>query len=192
MSKRILVLSGNPKPDSFSDALANRYVESARQHHAVRIHKISSMDFDPNLNVGYASDQCLEPDLLAFQHSVQWADHLLITTPIWWGAVPAKLKGLFDRTFLPGFAFKYMKGKTIPAKLLTGKTARIVMTMDTPTWYYRHFQGAPALRQLKTATLEFCGFNDVRNNMFGPLISANENKRTQWLESVDRLGAAGR
>lgn len=192
MAKRILVLSGNPKENSYSNRLAEAYMAAAQRSHEVRIHRIADMEFDPDLDAGYGRDKCLEPDLAAFQESVRWANHLFITTPVWWGALPAKLKGVFDRTFLPGFAFKYQKGKLIPDKLLKGKTARIVMTMDTPPWYYKLFQGAPALKQLKVATLEFCGFDRVRNNMLGPVISSNQQQRVQWLEMVARLGAKGR
>ena len=49
---------------------------------------------------------------------------MVIFTPIWWGALPAKLKGLIDRTFLPGFAFQYEEGKLMPKQLLKGRTAR--------------------------------------------------------------------
>lgn len=191
MTKRILVLSGSPKENSFSNRLAEVYTDAAKHNHDVRIHRIADMAFDPDLDTGYGRDKHLEPDLAAFQESVRWSDHMLITTPVWWGAVPAKLKGVFDRTFLPGFAFKYQKGKLMPDKLLTGKTARIVMTMDTPPWYYRLSQGAPALKQLKIATLEFCGFSRVRNNMLGPVISSNETRRAQWLEMLARLGTKG-
>lgn len=191
VTKRILVLSGNPKQSSFSGQLAHSYAEAASKHHDIRFHNIAEMNFDANLHEGYQRNISLEPDLIEFQQSIQWANHLVITTPIWWGALPAKFKGVFDRTFLPGFAFKYEEGKTLPNKLLTGKSARIVMTMDTPTWYYRHFQGAPALKQLKITTLQFCGFNKVRNNMFGPIIGANSAKREQWLATMTRLGRQG-
>lgn len=192
MNKNILILSGNPKENSFSEQLADAYASAAKNTHEVRVHKIAAMDFDPNLHTGYGTEKCLEPDLAAFQESIRWADHLLIVTPVWWGALPAKLKGLIDRTFLPGFAFKYQSGKLIPEKLLNGKTARIVMTMDTPPWYYRFLQGAPALKQLKTTTLEFCGFHNVRSNMLGPVINSSQAQRTQWLAMVTQLGNGGK
>lgn len=192
MKKNILVLSGSPKENSFSDQLASAYAEAAKGNHEVRVHRIAAMHFDPDLNTGYGAEKFVEPDLKAFQESVQWADHLLIVTPIWWGALPAKLKGVFDRAFLPGFAFKYQKGKLIPEKLLKGKTARIVMTMDTPPWFYKLFQGAPALKQLKITTLEFCGFKRVRNNMLGPVINSSKAQRIKWLEMVTQLGNDGK
>jgi len=64
--------------------------------------------------------------------------------------------------------------------------------MDTPPWYYSLFQGAPALKQLKITTLEFCGFGPVRSNMLGPVISSDAARRAQWLEMVGRLGAEGK
>ena len=44
------------------------------------------------------------------------------------------LKGFVDRVFLPGFAFKYRPGKAFPAQLLKGRTAQLLVTMDTPPW----------------------------------------------------------
>jgi len=192
MAKRILVLSGSPKSSSFSEHLAESYASAASEYHEVRVLKISKMHFNPDLSAGYHQSQELEEDLIIFQAAIEWAEHLVITTPIWWGTLPAKFKGVFDRAFLPGFAFSYENGKAIPKKLLKGKTARILMTMDTPTWYYRYVQGAPALKQLKITTLRFCGFKGIRSHMLGPMISANESQKEQWLQMAKRLGVSGK
>jgi len=188
MSKRVLVLAANPKKDSFTNYLAETYANSAGKKNDVRLLKISDMEFNLNLSSGYADEQSLEDSLKSFQASLEWCEHLVIFTPIWWGALPAKLKGLIDRTFLPGFAFQYEKGKSIPKKLLQGKTARIVMTMDTPPWYYFLIQGAPAFKQLKTTTLKFVGFNSVKSKMIGPIISSTQKSRSKWVDDVTKLG----
>ncbi|NRB41894.1 MAG: NAD(P)H-dependent oxidoreductase, partial [Pseudomonadales bacterium] len=132
MSKRVLVLAANPKQDSFVNNLAKAYAQSAEKYHEVKLLEISEMDFDLDLSAGYSEESALEDSLKTFQAALQWCEHLVIVTPIWWGSLPAKLKGLIDRTFLPGFAFQYEKGQSIPKKLLQGRTARIVMAMDTP------------------------------------------------------------
>lgn len=188
MSKRVLVLSGNPKKGSFVSYLAEAYARSAEKKHEVRLLSISDMEFNPDLSGGYASEHAMEDSLKAFQTSLEWCEHLVIFTPIWWGALPAKLKGLIDRTFLPGFAFQYEKGNLIPKKLLQGRTARIVMTQDTPPWYYLLIQGAPAIRQLKTATLKFVGFKSVKSKMIGPIISSTAKSRSKWFSEVSKLG----
>lgn len=188
MTKRVLVLAGNPKDKSFSNHLANVYADAAKKHFEVRLIKLSEMTFNPDLAAGYDEKQDLEESLIAFQQALTWSDHLVIITPIWWGAIPAKLKGLIDRTFLPNFAFKYESGKTIPKKLLKGKTSRLIMTMDTPPWYYRLVQGAPALKQLKIATLAFSGFTSIKSNMLGPIISATEPAKAKWVSDIAKLG----
>lgn len=176
----------------FSNRLAEEYANAAREKYDVRLHMLHEMDFNPDLVAGYDGEQKLEASLDGFQDSISWADHLVIVTPIWWGAVPAKLKGLIDRTFLPGFAFRYENGKSTPRKLLNGKTSRIIMTMDTPPWYYRFIQGSPALKQLKTTTLEFCGFTSVKSNMWGPINSSNKITRANWVKKVAVLGKSAK
>ncbi|MGK0271506.1 MAG: NAD(P)H dehydrogenase (quinone) [Cocleimonas sp.] len=188
MSKRVLILSANPKKDSFVNSLAESYADSAEKNHEVRLLKISDMEFNLDLSGGYTEEHTFEDSLKSFQDSLEWCEHLVIVTPIWWGTLPAKLKGLIDRTFLPGFAFQYEKGKSIPKKLLKGRTARIVMTMDTPPWYYYLIQGAPAIKQLKITTLKFVGFSSVKSKMIGPIISSSKKSRSKWINDLSKLG----
>ena len=54
--------------------------------------------------------------------------------------MPAKFKGAIDRVFLPGFSFKYVEGKSIPKKLLKGRTSELLITLDTAFWY-KYIQG---------------------------------------------------
>lgn len=190
MSKRVLILSANPKKDSFTGKLAETYASSAKEKHSVKLMHISELEYNLNLSNGFTEQQAMEDSLKTFQAAIEWCEHLVIFTPIWWGSIPAKFKGLIDRTFLPGFAFQYEKGKTIPKKLLKGKTARIFMTLDTPPWYYFLVQGAPAIKQLKTATLKFVGFKSVKNKMIGPIISSTQSARKRWINEVSKLGYA--
>jgi NAD(P)H dehydrogenase (quinone) len=62
------------------------------------------------------------------------------------------------------------------------------MTMDTPPWYYSLIQGAPAIKQLKTTTLEFVGFHSVKNKMIGPIISSTKESKIKWMNDVSKLG----
>ncbi|MCR3985747.1 NAD(P)H-dependent oxidoreductase [Aeromonas caviae] len=158
MTPNLLVLNGNPKPDSLCHALAREYARSAEQRGArVTLHHVGELAFAPDLHHGYDEAQPLEPDLQAVQQSLMEAHHLVIVAPVWWGHLPARLKGLLDRTLLPGFAFRYQPGKAYPEQLLAGKTARLLLTMDSPPWYYRWWQGAPLDRTLDKPVLGLCG-----------------------------------
>ncbi|KPH65587.1 NAD(P)H-dependent oxidoreductase [Pseudoalteromonas porphyrae] len=185
MKRNILVIDANPKSSSFCDALAKAYV--AASHSEVQYLSLSTMQFNPDLSNGYDSGQPLEPDLVEFQAKLQWAEHIVLFIPVWWGGLPAKFKGLIDRTFLPGFAFKYQPNKTIPDKLLKGRTAEVVLTLDTPAWYYRFVQGAPVTKQLKHTILGFSGIKVISTAYFGPIISSTPELRVEWLNQAAKL-----
>ena len=144
MSSRILVILGHPTNDSFCGALANSYVEGAKAAgNEVQLISLGTLSFDPVLHKGYATIQELEPDLVTAKTAITWAQHIVFVYPIWWGAMPALLKGFFDRVFLPGFAFKYRDGSVFWDRLLSGRSAHLIVTMDTPPWYFRWYIACP-------------------------------------------------
>ncbi|MEL6973475.1 MAG: NAD(P)H-dependent oxidoreductase, partial [Bacteroidota bacterium] len=137
---------------------------------------------------GYQKRTELEPDLLAAWEQIQWADHLVWVHPVWWGGLPALMKGFIDRLFLPGFAFQYRENSLWWDKLLKGKTARILTTLDQPGWFYRLFYGRPSINQLKRSTLQFTGVDPVRVSIFGPIRNSKLPQREKWLEQTTKLG----
>ncbi|VVQ37424.1 hypothetical protein PS943_05248 [Pseudomonas fluorescens] len=190
MGKRILVILGHPASNSFCGALAERYAQSAvRAGHEVRQLFLGAMDFDPVLREGYQQVQPLEADLRRAQADIVWAEHLTLVYPIWWGGIPALLKGFFDRVFLPGFAFKYREGKAFPEKLLHGRSAHLLVTMDTPPWYYRWIYRMPGLHQIRKTTLAFCGIEPQRTLTFGPIIGSSADQRETWLLQAQAIAS---
>ena len=186
--KRVLIILGHPSGDSFCAALAEAYAATARSAgHSVRELRLGQLAFDPVLHEGYRQVQPLEADLLAAQEAISWAEHLVFAYPIWWGGAPALLKGLVDRIFLPGFAFKYRPGKAFPAQLLKGRTAQLLVAMDTPPWYFRWVYHMPGIHQLRKTTLEFCGVKPVKVASFGPMIDSTEQQRERWLAQARTL-----
>ena len=109
---------------------------------------------------------------------------------LWWYGTPALLKGFIDRTFLPNIAFKSRSGK-FPEKLLKGKTARIIITSDTPRWYDYLFMKSPAINQLKKGVLEFCGVKPVKVSSITPIKNSKNSFRQNWLQKVEQLGMKG-
>ncbi|KZN49083.1 NAD(P)H-dependent oxidoreductase [Pseudoalteromonas luteoviolacea] len=190
MTKKILILNGNPKSTSFCQQLANIYTVEAREYYEVKHFNLSEMAFNPILDSGYDADQDLEPDLQDFQKWILRAEHIVIFSPIWWGGLPAKLKGLFDRSFLPHFAFKYEQDNPQPTPLLIGKTARIVLTMDMPEPFLEE-QARPVLEQLDKYTLQFSGIEKAATNLFGSMVSATQEEKQNWEKLVKSLGSQG-
>lgn len=190
--RRILLIDGHPDPRSFCAALASAYKAGATVAGSeVRELVIRDLRFSPNLNYGYRQRCELEPDLLKAQEWIKWADHLVWVYPVWWAGLPALLKGFLDRTFLPGFAFQKRENSVWWDKLLTGKSARIISTMDQPAWYYWLIYGAPSHRAMKKCTLEFCGITPVRITSIGPVRLSKPDFRDRWLKKIAQLGTKG-
>jgi len=183
--KKILVILGHPRKESLCGALATAYAESARAGGAeVRELALSELSFDPVLHMGYRAEQALEPDLAAAREAISWAEHLVFVYPTWWGGLPALIKGFIDRVFLPGFAFKYRKDSPWWDRLLAGRSARLLVTMDTPPWYYRWLYRMPGHNQMRRTILEFCGIRPVRISQFGPVRGSTNTRRDAWLETA--------
>ncbi|GAB3306743.1 flavodoxin family protein [Epidermidibacterium keratini] len=185
----ILVINGNPSSTSLGAALAERYAEGARAAGAqVAVVHAGELDFDPHLRGGLRSQQALEPDLVRLRQQLVAADHVAVVSPVWWGSIPAALKGILDRTLERGWAYRY-KDNGLPEGLLKGRTARVLITTDTPRWILRWVMGDTTVRQLRRSTLRFCGFKPVRLSRFGQVHGSDAHARAAWL---DRAEADGR
>ena len=192
-SKRILIVLGHPSLSSYCSALADAYQEGAvSAGHSVRRLNLGQLAFDPILREGYRSSQGLEPDLVQAQEEIVWAEHLVFVYPIWWGSVPALLKGFLDRAIVPGFGFKYRAGSALWDKLLTGRTARLISTSDSPWWWSAFVLGNPALKMMKRTVLQYCGVSPVWATQLSSLRSSQPTQRSAWLRQITALGRAGR
>ena len=187
--KKILIINGHPDKESFNFALAEAYKKGAKQSNVeIKEINIRELNFNPNLQFGYRKRTELEPDLLEAQDKLKWADHLVWIHPVWWGSVPAIMKGFLDRILLPGFAFNKRKNSLWWDKYFTGKTARIICTLDQPAWYYKWIYGNPSHNAMKKVTLEYIGVKKVGITAIGPIRLSKEEFRAKWLRKVEKLG----
>ena len=187
--KRILIINGHPDKGSFCAELAKSYLKGAESSGVeCKLVNLCELKFDPILHIGYKTQTELEPDLLQVQQDITATEHLVFVYPNWWGTYPALLKGFFDRVFIPGFAFKYHTNNPFWDKLLIGKSARLIVTMDTPTWYYNLGFGKPGHNSMKNCILGFCGIKPVKITAFSPIRSSTENMREKWLNEIKKLG----
>ncbi|MDW9380651.1 NAD(P)H-dependent oxidoreductase [Chryseobacterium sp. JV558] len=187
--KKIAIINGHPNKDSFNFGMVEAYRKGAVETGAeVKEIVIRELKFNPNLQFGYQKRMELEPDLMKAWDIIQWADHLVWVHPVWWGGFPALMKGFIDRLFLPGMAYKFRENSVWWDKLLKGKTAHIITTLDQPGWYYRLFFGRPSVNQLKKSILEYCGVKPVKLTYIGIIRNSKDEQRVQWLRKVKELG----
>ncbi|NER13643.1 flavodoxin family protein [Leptobacterium flavescens] len=187
--KKILIVIGHPDRESFNYALLEAYRKGAMRSDAeIREIHIRELEFDINLKYGYRKPTVLEPDLINAMEKIKWADHIVWIYPVWWGGVPAIMKGFLDRVLLPGFAFKKRKDSVWWDRFLIRRSSRIICTLDQPSWYYRFIYGSPSHKAMKRLTLQFVGIRPTRITTIGSLRLSKESYRKTWLEKVEMLG----
>ncbi len=187
--RKTLILNGHPAERSLSRLFADTYAAAARARgHDVRQHNLSEMEFDMDFGDGdYSNHKPLEPDLISFVDDLQWSDHVVITFPLWWGSLPAKLKGLFDRAFLPGITFD-TRNKTLigfPKPLLTGRTAQMIVTADTPRWALWVFYRSAILHMMTGQVLKFSGLKPRKSIWFSGASEATPKQISKWIRRVE-------
>jgi putative NADPH-quinone reductase len=187
---RIFLWTGHPRAGSFCHALADAYAEGAAAAGAdIRRQDVCDMVFDPDLTHGYEKRKTLEPDLEAWRENILWANHLAWIYPMWWGGMPAKMKGVVDRAFLPGFAMNYHETGPFWDRLLGGRSADVILTADTPAWWDALFYGRPAKNQVRRLVLEFAGVKPVRVRQFASVKAQTSKGLKRWLDEARKQGA---
>jgi len=185
--KNICLILCHPSEKSFNHALSQNYIDGANQSgHSVRLLDLYNMQFDPVLRLPQSSIQADEPAILEARQTIKWCDHIVLVFPVWWYGLPALLKGFLDRVLAPGWAFQF-DGPLIWRKLLQGRSARVICTMDSPPILAK-LSGDPVSASLKAGTLAFVGFEPVSFSCFGPVKLSNSWMRKNWLLEAKDLG----
>ena len=177
----ILIVYAHPEPTSFNAALKNRAVAVlTAAGHDVTVSDLHAESFNPVpgrhdfLSVAdagrfhYQTEQLkaaqegrFAPDIAREQARVAVADILILQFPVWWGGVPAILKGWFDRVLAYGFA--YADGRRFDTGLFKGRRALISVTTGGPLArftegdVYGHI--SRALWQPQQLTLAYMGYD---------------------------------
>ena len=177
--KRILVIDAHPDPsqDRFVHSLGVQYAAAAENAgHLVQVVRLSELKF-PWLR-SEAEFAASPPGMIGSQQQhFLWADHVVILYPLWLGSMPALLKAYLEQVMRPGFAFAYGRKNSLPKKLMTGKSARIVVTMGMPSLFYRLYYQSHSVRSLVRNILGFVGFKPVRVSLIGNVESSRARAR---------------
>lgn len=193
-SKRILIVQGHPDAAGghLCHALADAYADAAGMAgHELRRVDVARLDFPLLRSQHDWTDGALPAALLPVQHDILWANHLLFLFPLWLGDMPALLKGFLEQVARPGFAFKPGKGGPFGAKGLSGRSARVVVTMGMPALVYRYVFRAHSIKSLERNVLGFVGIAPVHETLIGMVEGLDETAKTRWFEKLRKLGAAG-
>jgi len=189
MTKKILIIDGHPDPDRgrFVHALADAYADGAGQSgHEVRRLELAKIDIPFLRSRADWTDGEPTPEIIACQEAIRWAEHIVFFYPLWLGDVPALLKAFLEQIARPGFAFG--KG-TMPKPLLKGRSARLVVTMGMPAFFYRFYFATHSVKSFERNILKFVGIKPVEHTLIGN-VEGDAKTREQWLDTLLNLGMA--
>jgi putative NADPH-quinone reductase len=191
-SKCVLLIQGHPDNvmSHLCHALADAYATGAQgAGHAVRSVQVTALDF-PLLRSHEAWEKGLLPaSLQQAQADILWAEHIVLFFPLWLGDMPALLKGFLEQVARPGFAFEYVKdGTSFSKKRLTGKSARVVVTMGMPALVYRWYFRAHSVKSLERNILGFIGIAPIHETLIGSVGNLDAAKSSNWLAKLRQLG----
>lgn len=156
----ILMITAHPNPHSLTTEISKQVQNSIDTSHNLKVLNLYQEQFDPVLKFDdqhLRRDLAFDPETARYRDLVAWADQFIFIFPIWWGGMPAILKGFIDRVFVAGFAYHYTK---TGLKGHLNAKAWIIMTHNTPSFLVPFTQDYGKV--LKGQILKPCGIAPVR------------------------------
>lgn len=190
---KALVVYCHPNPKSYTHAVLTSVQAGLAQRGAeVQTLDLYASGFDPVLVV---NEEHRRRDLDKVEYTrthreqLAWCDTLISIYPVWWGGMPAMLKGWLDRTFVSGLCYSFKdlpKTKVFPTGLMKGKRAHFFYTLDSPAlvalvdpgWWSNYF-----------TVFKYCGFSQVKRHYLARLKLTTQAQREAWLTEVQRRAA---
>jgi NAD(P)H dehydrogenase (quinone) len=172
---RVHIVYAHPEPTSFSAALRDRAVATVEAGgHEATVSDLFGEGFNPVAGrhdfttvadpgrFHYQTEQehaarhgGFAPDIAREQARLAAADVLVLVFPVWWGGVPAILKGWMDRVLAYGFA--YVDGRRFDTGVFKGRRALFgVTTGGTPERFSETGVYGPIERVLYPSSARCC------------------------------------
>lgn len=190
---KVLIIYAHPNPHSFNNAILETVKRGlADGQHSFDVIDLYAENFNPVLVFNdnkKRSDLSHDSETENYRNLIQKAQHLIFIYPIWWYGPPAIVKGFLDRVFVAGFA--YSNKKKLRRGMLGDKTAWIVYTIDSPSWFVKIFRRNMEWKVMKKAVLEYCGIRCIKRLMFAGVGKSSLNKRQQWLNTLYKRASCG-
>lgn len=138
----ITILFTHPWHGSFNKAILDTVTNKLdKDGKAYQIIDLPKDNFNPTMQEAdlklYNSGKAADPLVDKYQKMLKESEEVIFIYPIWWGMMPADLKGFFDKVLLVNFSHNYENGWT---PLLTNiKRTVVLTTSQSPTAGYKNF-----------------------------------------------------
>lgn len=182
------IIFAHPWSGSFNHHLLKRLIDRYPEATVIDLYKDK---FDPVMREEelalFSKGQALDPLVKSYQDILIQTEQLFIVFPIWWSGMPAILKGFFDKVMLKEFAYSESKSGILQGKLTHIKSAHVVTTSQSPTWYLRSFGGNPIGKILIKRVLKDIGLKKVTWQNQGTIATSVKTKRRAFADRISTL-----
>ncbi|MCS6955526.1 MAG: NAD(P)H-dependent oxidoreductase [Candidatus Calescibacterium sp.] len=178
--KRVLVVFAHPKRDSFNFFILKEIEKILYEKNVdYFVRDLYELNFDPVFRFEIDSIDVLEE-----QDHIRKSDLIIFIYPIWWGSMPAILKGYIDRVFSYGFAYSINENQeSVP--LLNGKKSVIISTFGGEEKIYKQLSLEQAIKKINQHVIfEFCGI-DVCDQFF--IYNVKDKNKEELQKKMDEL-----
>lgn len=185
-----LIIYSHINSNSFSHAILDEVVKASEAKGAeVKVRDLNAMGFNPILSATdmdtFAKGE-VPADIKAEQDLVTWADTISFIYPLWWGHMPAMLKGYIDRVFAYGFA--YQPTESGVKGLLGNKRMLLFTPMGTSYQMYQSVGMIDAfILTVDKNIFGFCGITDIEHLHLGEVTMVDDSARKKMLDEVRQL-----
>lgn len=180
-TKTFLLIFAHPEPSSFCSIIKDKTIFILQQNNQnILLSDLYAMNFNPCISsndfINLSNDSLIsldqkqrfssDSDSFSLDISLELekiakADFLIFIAPMFWGSIPAIMKGWFDRVLTRGKAWDV--NQWFETGLLKGKKAMLVITTASKKEYFKigDFQNISLenmLHHINWTTFRFCGF----------------------------------
>ncbi|WP_374948635.1 NAD(P)H-dependent oxidoreductase [Mucilaginibacter sp.] len=184
--KQVVIINADIDKSDTTRVLIDSYNRGARQggSHIKEI-IIANLKFNPNKSI---PERLVgpEPDLVDAIDTIRWASHIAIFCPVYKSSINFKIKGFFERVFLPDQVFMVHQGRF--SNDFSGRSARIISILDEDAWNDWRLNQRQTYLPIKRRVLEKCNFKPVHTSTIGYLQSVDNKYSKKWLNKLHDFG----
>ncbi len=191
-----LIIYAHPYNGSFCHAVKEKIIETLKEKgEKYNIIDLYEDKFDPVMSGDdlrlYSKGETTDPNVDKYLNLLSETSIIYLIFPVWWGVMPAILKGFFDKVFLPQRAYIPKKSGLMKAMFPDIKKAVIFNTLGGPKAYHNLILKFPVKRVVGSTTLKIIGVKKVDIVQFDSMKKSSDKLREKWLNQTAEIVRKG-
>ncbi|SFS91961.1 Putative NADPH-quinone reductase (modulator of drug activity B) [Mucilaginibacter polytrichastri] len=185
--RQVIIINADINKSETTQALIAAYRKGAESVDAlVKEIVITDLKFNPNKQLPNRIAEP-EPDLMEAIEKLKWASHIVVFCPVFKESINFKIKGFFDRIFLPDQVFVVNQPNF--SNDFRGRSARIVSILDEAAWNDWQTTQRATYMSIKRSVLEKCHIKPVHTSAIGHLYTLENEYAQKWLKKLFSFGS---